>query len=818
MRTAIPGTHINSLHFHRRVVERNKIIFEVWTPSVWADLLEEPSSSNPPPPIWSAEEKNVDVYWNNLTFNLVKEVLRRNSTIFPVASNVASFLCLDNSSVLISPPSVPLSLIRLLANLGVKVIHPPAHIFVILASDDVSIAARILSPQTLHGVLEAGYQHDQWQPYDPNTVGEIIEYLVFSTSPPCLGNLIGLPWFVEPDGSPLTFQRPSVGLACIIPSSKEETRLFGPYLQMFEWRGPSDKLLSALKDPGSPSILNVTLLRPSYVMGVLSVRFTRRDAVSYDPEWISAFWTWLGGWGSIGQTIFKVKVWKTKLFGLYLLPTTSGRLQRPSDKVVHFPETASSVASAWEKLGVSLLHPDISSRAIILLAKEGFIETPETPGFIPSLLQNANPLLQHRAFDDDFDSIRRSLYSTVIRQCLLPTLTVDQKRVLEQLAIFSARDAGEGPSVLKSINGIRIQIRVPADFPLPFQHPSVIYVDLGDPYTNVLVRMLEPINAMGILDLLCIAVDHWHLQSLDLQDRFIDLILANWRKLPQVTQEKLEDLPFVTVNGTQCRVPPKNLIHPCAPITPLFEGEIGRIPVGRFAAAPLVAMLRSLGFLPDSLDQKMVQDRLHYICKHPSEDQEIFDKAKTFVRLLDRHWDDGFNNDIRLHRNLPWLPQTPPSILCSPNNSRDEHQDAHSDPVLYDFVFTVLPRNYVSISNHDFRSALGWSDQVSTDILVRQLSGTISLPQSEDRYKRLNKLIMYFSLLHNDGRLSSEDLMSIRWKVTGHSWIPTHGSNTDTVVTENALFLGDLKPPFHHVHLMECYSFFMAMGCTKRLV
>ncbi len=145
-------------------------------------------------------------------------------------------------------------------------------------------------------------------------------------------------------------------------------------------------------------------------------------------------------------------------------------------------------------------------------------------------------------------------------------------------------------------------------------------------------------------------------------------------------------------------------------------------------------------------------------------------------RLLDRHWDDGFNNDIRLHRNLPWLPQTPPSILCSPNNSRDEHQDAHSDPVLYDFVLAVLPRNCVSISNGDFRSALGWSDQVSTDILVRQLSGTISLPQSEDRYKRLHKLIMYFSLLHNDGRLSSEDLVSIRSKVTGRSWIPTHGS------------------------------------------
>ena len=792
----------------------------MWTPSVWVNLLEELSPSNVPS-IWPPEGKNINVYRDDLPLNLVKEMLRRNSAIFPVASDVASRLYLDNSSVLISPPSVPLNLIWLLANLGVKVIQPPEHIFVTLALDDASIAARILSPQTLYGVLEAGYQRDQWRAYDPNTVGQIIEYLVFSTSPPCLGNLVGLPWFVQPDGSPLTFQRPGVGLTCIIPSSEQETHLFGSHFKMFAWRGPSDKLLSALRDPGSPSILNVALLRPSYVMDVLSVRFTHRDA-SYDPdsssiEWISAFWTWLEGWGSIGQTIFKVEVWKTKLSGLYLLPTTSGHLRRASDRVVHFPATASSIPTAWEKLGVPLLHAAVSSRAITLLAKEGFIETPETPSFIPSLLQNADSVLQHRAFHDDLDSIRRSLYSTIIHQRLLPVLTIDQKKVLEQLAIFSIRDAGEGPSVLKSINGIQIQISVSADFPLPFQHPPVIYVDLGDPCTSVLVQMLEPINTISILNLLCMAVDHWHLQPLDLQDRFIDLIFANWRKLPQVTQAKLEDLPFVTVNGTQCRVPLKNLVHPCASITPLFEGEIGRIPVGRFAATPLVTTLRSLGFLPDSLDQEIVQDRLHYICKCPWEDPKLFKKAETFVRLLDRQWEDGFKDDIRQHGNLSWLPQTRP-FLCSPSNSRDQHQDAHSDPVLYDLVLTVLPRNRVSISNRDFRSALGWSDQVSTDILVRQLCKTISLPKSEDRYKRLNKLIMYMALLHNDGRLSSEDLMSIRSEVTGCSWIPTYGSNTETVGTENALFSGDLKLPFRHVHLTECYSFFMAMGCTERLV
>jgi len=300
--------------FRRRLVEWNKVIFEVWTPGAWADVLEQLASSNAPWSLWPPKEKHV--YWNNLTLYLMTEVLRRNSAVFPIASDVASFLSLDNSSVLISPPSFPLKLISLLANLGVKIVRPPAHIFAILQSDRVSVAARTLSPETLHDVLEAGYRHDQWQLHDPNTVGEIIEYLGFSTPSPSLGNLIGLPWFAQPDGSSLTFQRPGVGPTCIISSSEEEAHLFGSYLQMLAWPCSSDKLSFALCDSGSSSILNVTSLQPSHVIDVLSRRFTRNDAVNCVPDssdlaWILAFWTWLEQWGFenlIGRTTDTTRV------------------------------------------------------------------------------------------------------------------------------------------------------------------------------------------------------------------------------------------------------------------------------------------------------------------------------------------------------------------------------------------------------------------------------------------------------------------------------------------------------------------------------
>ena len=159
----------------------------------------------------------------------------------------------------------------------------------------------------------------------------------------------------------------------------------------------------------------------------------------------------------------------------------------------------------------------------------------------------------------------------------------------------------------------------------------------------------------------------------------------------------------------------------------------------------MVATRHSLGFLPTSLDHNIVQERLHYLCQNPSQDQKLFDKAKTFVRLLDRHWDDRFGNSIHSHCDLLWFPLATPSTLCSPNESRDHHRGStHSDPNFYDPVLTVLPTNCVRISNRDFRSALGWSDRVSTDILVHHLARIVLLPENEARYKRLGKLTLGF--------------------------------------------------------------------------
>ncbi len=790
----------------------------MWTPVAWADLLEHLSSTCSPWSIWPPEEKSA--YWANLASNLTKEVIHRGSPLFPIiSSQELSLISLGDSKTLIAPVSSGVNL-SLLSELGLNIVQPPRHIFTILESGDIKIGASILSPSSLHSALAEGYKIGCWKLHNPQTVSEIIEYLVFSSPLPKIGNLIGLPWFRNCKGSSVSL-RPvgdSEKTPFIVPASQEESRLFDDLPQMLAWNCFSDRLRSVLLDPPSSRILSIVRLQPEDALGVISTRFSRHGDVatsSSEVAWVLDFWTWLVGWQPSDQRQFLDK--RFELSNLYLLPTTSGLLRRVSEKVIALSIDESYTANVWEKLGVPHLHRILSGRVIDLLFNEGFIESRLKPKFIQFLLENTNPTLQSELCPEDFEVIRNSLYLAILSRRKQPLLKPNQQEVLEQLSIFHVRNIGGGPSLLGSITGTRLQVAVGDDFPLPYQNTTVVYVDIRDPATKELVQLLEPLKEIRVFGLLYIALEHWGLQSPELQDRFIDHIFeSSWRKLPPRIRNKLDNLPFVTVNGMETRVPPKNLIHPSASITPLFEGEIGRIPTGRFAADPYLTTMQNLGFVLSSLDRNIVQERLCYLSDNVS---DAFDKAVTFVRLLNQFWDNSFREAIHLYRDRRWLPlmaHTPP---ISPNASRDSHEGEHADPFFYDLVLTVLRSDVVLVTNPYFRSALGWSDRISTDILVRQLSVTLSLPRGRSRYNRLSKLIAYMGQCHSNGQLSSEDIQSLRSVVTTFSWIPVAASSIETVATERALLSDiDLKLPFRLVHQMEFESFFIAMGCTKKLV
>lgn len=711
--------------------------------------------------------------------------------------------------------------LSLLSSLGLNIVQPPRHIFTILDAVDIKINALILSPSSLHSALVEGYKTGCWKRHDPQNVDQIIEFLVFSSSPPRIDNLIGLPWFKNCKGSSVALKPiEDSDKPLIVPASQEESRIFADILQMLAWDSLSENLRHILLDPQSSRILSVVRLGCDDVLHVITTRFSRNGDVAasfneYDVTWVLDFWTWFVDWRISDQRQFLDK--KSELTNLYLLPTTSGLLRRVSGKVLLLSMDELSTAVVWEKLGVPHLHRSLSNRVTDLFSNENFIEAALKPNFIQFLLENTNPKLQSELHPGDLEIIRKSIYSASLSNLVM--LGPQQKQVLEQLSIFHVRNFSGGAPFLGPITGNRFQVAVGDDFPFPYQNVSVIYIDIRDAATKELIQLLEPMKEIGVFDLLGIALEHWSLQPLELQDQFIDHILDSWTKLPDQIRNKLENLPFVTVNGLDSRVPPKKLIHPNAIITPLYESEIGRIPTGRFAVNPYLNIMHSLGFFPSSLDQYIVQERLRYLSENGSDDPKAFEKAVTFVLLLERFWDKNFRETINLFRDRFWLPRTASTSLLTPNETRDSYQGEHADPCFYDLVLTVLRSDVVFVTNPHFRSALGWSSRVPIDILVRQLVCTLALPRDKSRYERLSKLIAYMSRLHQNGQLSSEDIQSVRMIVMNVSWIPAAASSTETVATEYALLSDiDLKPPFRQVHRIEFRSFLLAMGCTDKLV
>ena len=498
-----------------------------------------------------------------------------------------------------------------------------------------------------------------------------------------------------------------------------------------------------------------------------------------------------------------------------------GTVRRISDKVVDFKDLGEHAKNAWERLGVPSLHPALSHRVATMLSNEGMVETPKSRQFIPFLLSNCDLAAQSRLGSLDFGVIRSSLYGSVLRAKHVQ-LTNEQKDVLSKLAIFKVRQPTVGsspPLGAGAAFGTRHHLKVDDDVPIPVHHctPPLVFVDLRDHETEALTKLIEPVRLRASFDLVRIALNNWEVQPLDIQDSFIDYLVKNWQKFPKDLANMLNNLRFVTVCGNESRVPPRNLIHPGSEIAPLYEGELERIPTGRFSTPLYLVALQNLGFLPSSFTFEIVDDRLQYLSGSISHDTHAFEKAKRFTRMLDRSWNSEFHSSVVRHRTQSWLPLCSPNELIPPNDCRNYHTGENADPFLYDFVFWVLQKDNVNISSPSLRRALGWSDQVPTDVILRQLQTTMALQPSANRNSRLVRLLTYLGRLHGQRKLTSGELEALRFSVKEASWIPVSGaSSADTVTTEYALLSEvDLRHPFRRVH-MGMESFLIEMGCTAR--
>ena len=772
--------------------------------------------------LWPPEEHGESCYWAGLCNRLVSIVLSRGLRVFPARpyEMQTDLVALQDPNILIASSNPGVSL-EILSELGIRIIQPPPHIYDIFSADD-ALASHLLAPESLHRIL-CNIPRESIN-CDREKLHAVMDYLVFSDSPPAMHHIAGLQWFYLANGYPAAVELPSNNPRLLVPSSENEARIFQNLSNMLAWNSFSARLREQLSDPSAARALNVGVLSTSDVFTYLSEKFRfpgsdSEEVPGFQVDWVVDFWSWVIGWPNQREFFEQVD----SISNIFLLPTARGRLRKLISGAISFADTDPSVIEAWNTLGVFSLHPGLQENVVLKLRQVRRVFVPRQEQYIRHLIRTCEVSPQgvgEERAKEAFEKIRSSLYEDLPRNAVID-LSSQEREKLTSFPIFHVRTGAGRASTLKPAIGKRVYVQVDDAFPLPVLQSSEIYVDVRDTVTLQLATLLEN-GRPGIssrFDLLQLAANDWQIQSTTNQDLFADYALQNWGKLPHSLRSAFERLPFVTVNDQPERRPPKDLIHPGSQLKGLYIGEAGRMPAGRFAEQEYLIIMQSRGFLHADLDNFVVQDRLDYLSTaKTNQDPHLHQKASTFIRILDLHWKHQYSLLLLPYRDHQWLPHpTEASQLISPNKCRDGHYDLHSNPYYYDLVWDVLK---IDLLSSDLREALGWCDAVPSSILIDQYRHTLDQAEGRQRNERLVVLLQYIDQLHCNSELLDEALPALRSLGANRSWIPIADSRHETVTAKHALLSNcRLRAPFRHVDArLKDLKILQQMGCTTRYV
>ena len=808
----------------RRLVEWNRAVFEKFGPTAWVNIL---SGLTVPSEFWAAwppEEHDKNSYWAKLIPSIIEIAITSKLSIFPLVSSdgLISSTALNDDSILLAPPDPKVSL-ALLTRLRLSVVQPPAHIFNILTSGTFQISASVLSPAAVHTVLRSKYLNDEQFSASQKDVAEAIKYLVFLATTPTIENIFELPWLTHEDRSSATLSRWSSRPSHIVPTTEDEASiLFSSRTDMLSWAGTSPELRDYLtlqaSLPTSIRTTNVILLTPDHVINYLQEKFrgfnSSEAEVAADSivvDWLVCFWKWIMGWNKSAAFINQHRVFHD----LHLLPTGHQTIRKMSKQILVLKHVDKAAVAALTQLGIHSLHSDLSQNDPLLrmLVTNSFAVTPQTRSYIGFLANNfvVDKLIGLRA--QDHFAIHQSLYEAQL--AVKSTLSLSEKEKFSRLPIFHIRqDNGKNPILASVFGDRRILVKADTDVPMPlFPGRPPIYVDVSTLGTQKLIDMVETSKVYNELDLLQLAIDNWSVQSSDLKENFIKRIFDN---LPKISRpQQLKTLPFVTVDNSNQLVPPCNLIDPLSPLSPLYTDEKGKFPGGKFATGNYLSMMRAYDFLKSQLDQGIISERIKHL-SIATHSISTFEKANALVKILDDHWKDAYSPIVVEARTIAWLPFICSNPLVSPSKSRDSYEGLNQHLHLYDLVLEIL--TFTPLKSSGFRKALGWSDGVSTDLLLRQFSSALTISSKA----RIIRLITYLGQLHAKRMIPSEFLDNLRKIVHDIAWVPVSSRDPDAMRLTKYALLSETKlpSPFRQVHWRDISNdsidFLSAMGCSSR--
>ena len=804
-------------------MEWNRAVFEKFGPTAWINILSELTEPSEFWAAWPPEEHDKNSYWVKLIPSIIEFAITYNLSIFPLMSSDGPLsTALNDDSILLAPPDPEVSL-ALLTRLGLSVVQPPAHIFNILTSGTVQISASVLSPTAVHNVLRSKYLNDKQFSASQEDIAEAIKYLVFSGTTPTIENIFELPWLIHEDRSPAILSRWSSKPSHIVPTTADEaSKLFSSRTDMLSWASMSPELRGYLAHQArlrtSIRTTNIILLTPDHVINHLREMFrgfnSSEAEVAADStviDWLICFWKWTMDWKESTTFISQHRAFHD----LHLLPTGHQTIRKISSQILVFKHVDEAAVVALTRLGIHPLHSDLSEKDPLLqmLVKNSFAITPQTRSYIGFLVNNfvADKLIELRA--QDHSTIHHSLYETQL--AIKSTLSSSEKERFSQLPIFHIWQNHGKNSILAPVSGDRrILVKVDSDVPLPLlPWRPPIYVDVSTPGTQKLIDMVESSKVYNELDLLQLAIDNWSVQSPDLQEKFIKRIFDN---LPKMSQPQLKTLPFVTIDNSNQLVPPCDLIDPLSPLSRLYTDEKGKFPGGKFAKGNYLNMMRAYDFLKSELDKGIISERIKYL-SNANHSISTFEKAKALVKILDNNWEDAYGPIVVEARTITWLPSVYSKPLVSPSKSRDRHEGLNQHPHLYDLVLEILA--FTPLKSPGFRKALGWSDSVSTDVLLQQFSSAL---KTSSMKARIITLITHLGQLHAKRIISAEFLDDLRSIVQDKTWVPVSSRDLEAMSLTKYALLSEtkLQYPFRQVHWRDISNdsihFLSAMGCSSR--
>ncbi|KAH8096577.1 hypothetical protein BXZ70DRAFT_991302 [Cristinia sonorae] len=808
----------------------NQVLFGTFIPRAWATLLQLLSESLPgvepadhfnawPPAVQHASGGD-PFYWQNVGLDFLRVLAEEKQPVWPVAGS-DEFASIDNVLIGLQEHS---NYVPALSAAGVDITLPPENILTML--DEADYGDWMLNPESAHTVMS-----EDATPILVLSEVDKRSVLEFLLSTGDVELIIGI--FVVPllsgDYTALEEASDSRGRNYVILRGPEED-LFAPFDD--DAIGLSrlpPKTRELFTHPDTPSAVNVTLLDCARAVEYLGAATEGREGTAGNKltKWLFRFWAWAVTWHE-----------RNKLFAMIqdipLLPDTDGYFHPLSGTLFRLDGIDNMKQKVFSAFDLSFLHPSFPQSAVTYLETEGVLKSVHSA---EALLEYLRPRKPHGLSQEEISTLSQHLATSLMHHS--GRLSNSLRAQLKELPVFpvmtppqtvnnSTRSQPHTPQT--SLAAVTHFASLPKDRPVHLvdvnaftilAQPMKASILLPDTQGTIFAARAfrdqdyAPLvfHAAGIstsvleVNVIELFIEKLSIQSKRLQKAFLDCLVAHRQAITPAMLRKLASHRFVPVGNGKTLASPSDVVDPKHQIARILDSNDVRLPRTHDPViGAIVQSLRSLGLLRTTLTDTIVQERLRKISKSAS-NKGI---ATHLLHILnDAEYDcSGLKSELA----LPWLPTS--KGLRRPSDCRDD--STLCNRALFDLVLDVLDVREFSLTSESLRAGLGWDEELSLDVVRRQMEAEL---RGDASVVRITLIIR--ELGRRVDEIETSDLLKeFKDGLFMQDWIPVVGGELASSMRA-LLCTGSVPPGFDRVlptFMAEegTVRFLELMGCSDR--